>query len=160
MMTHSKMAQFPLAPFSPLGAAQARARVIFGVTLGCAGERISLVMEQEGTGKGHISIKEDTLVEIVLRGDQLFFSKKYPAITMKTDDVSHFYGGLEYALYDEKRDRYKSVQFVARFNKGGQYGTVHPFNINVDLLQDCGVAPEWIGLTIDPDIKNPPPQFD
>lgn len=155
-MTHSKMAQFPLSATSPMGPAHAEAKVRFIVTLGYDGSQISLVMEQEGSRKSYIAIKEHTVVEIVLNGSQLFFSKKYDGITMKEDDLGSFYGGLEYGDYDKELDRYKSVQFGARFNKGGKLDTTHPFNINVDLLQSGGKEPCWIGLTIDPDIKNPP----
>lgn len=154
-MTHGQMAQFPLSAISPMGTEKTEAKVRFIVTLGSDGSQISLVMEQEGSGKSYIAIKEHTVVEIVLRGSQLFFSKKHDGITMKEDDLGSFYGGLEYGDYDKELDRYKSIQFVARFNKGGKIDTTHPFNINVDLLQDG--KERWIGLTIDPDIKNPPP---
>ncbi|MBO9525321.1 MAG: hypothetical protein J7517_04215, partial [Sphingobium yanoikuyae] len=66
-----------------------------------------------------------------------------------------------YDGYDEKLDRYKIARFRARFNKGGKYGTRHAFNINIDLLQNpSATEPKWIPLSIDPDIKNPPPKED
>ncbi len=156
-MPYSAPAQFPLAHASPI-AADACATTLFEVTLGTDGKRISLVMQQQGAAHpNHITITRDTRITIVLNGDQLFFSKRYDAVTMKAE-LAYFYGGLEYDGYDPALDRYKSVSFSARFNRCGKYGTIHPFNLNVDLLQDSATGnPAWIPLTIDPDIKNPPP---
>ena len=159
------MSQFPMMQF-PLGRkstvpAEARCKLIFTVALGTDGKQVTLLMQQEGaSGQDFIAIKENSLVEINLRGDQLFFSKSQDAVTMKGPDLEFYYGQLKYGQYDEKLDRYKSVQFVARFNEGGRYDTTHGFNINVDLLQEGASGPRWIGLTIDPDIKNPPPKWD
>lgn len=151
--------QFPLGRKAPLPVEQTHGRVLFNVTLAADGNRICLTMHQEGEGdKDYIAIKQDSLVEIVLHGDQIFFSKAYDGVTMKGPDLEHYYGQLEYDGYDEKLDRYKVVRFVARFNKGGKYDTTHGFNINIDLLLHGGPRPRWVGLTIDPDIKNPPPK--
>lgn len=159
-MSQYPLVQFPLGRKSPVPAADARCKIVFTIALGTDGKQISLLMQQEGTsGQSHIAIKEDSLVEIVLRGDQLFFSKEHDAITTKGPDLAWFYGNLEYDQYDEKLDRYKAARFVARFNKGGKFDTTHGFNINIDLLQQGGDCPRWIGLTIDPDIKNPPPNW-
>ena len=38
------------------------------------------------------------------------------------------------------------VRFVARFNKGGKFGTTHAFNVNIDLLQKSRKGPRWIGM--------------
>ncbi len=157
-MSQFPIAQFPLGRKSPIPTEAARCKVVFTIALGTDGKQISLLMQQEGaSGQDYISIKENSVVEVVLRGDQLFFSKKEDGITTKGPDLAFFYGDLEYDQYDEKLDRYKVVRFVARFNKGGKVGTNHGFNVNVDLLQQSGDNPRWIGLTIDPDIKNPPP---
>ena len=157
-MSQFPLAQFPIARKSPLPVEAVRGRVVFTVALASDGKQISLLMQQEGTsGQDHISITEDSVVEVVLRGDQIFFSKAHDAITTKGPDLTFFYGQLEYDQYDEKLDRYKLVRFVARFNKGGKFDTTHGFNINVDLLQGGADCPRWIGLSIDPDIKNPPP---
>jgi len=156
------MSQFPLVQF-PLGRkspaqSELSARIVFAITLDTDGTDIRLTMEEEGSGgRDYIAIKQDTLVEVVLRGKQLFFSKAHDAITMKGPDLEYYYGQLEYGEYDDKLDRYKCVRFVARFNRGGKRGTTHGFNVNVDLLQTGGTCPRWVGLTIDPDIKNPPP---
>lgn len=157
-MTCSIYTHHPLARSKPEGV-KPTARVRFNVTLAAANRRVVLRMEQEGRKEpqDYIAIEEDTLVEIALHGDQLFFSHAFDAITTK-DELSYFYSGIEYDGYDEKIDRYRIVRFVARFNRGGKAGTTHPFNINVDFLQEIGSkGPKWIGLTIDPDIKNPPP---
>lgn len=136
-----------------------RGKVGFTISLKCDGGRIALTMAQDGAkGQDFIAINEDCVVEIKLDGDQLFFSKAMDAITTK-QELTSFYGGLVYADYDRKLDRYKTVRFHARFNSGGKYGTIHAFNVNVDFLQgtDASGAPKWVALTIDPDIKNPPP---
>ncbi|MPS68402.1 nucleotide synthetase [Novosphingobium aerophilum] len=133
--------------------------IVFNVILKAEEGRIVLEYDQPAApGQDYIAITCDSVVDITLVGDQLWFSKEFDAITTK-EPLSSFYGGLEYSAYDEKLDRYKAVRFNARFNQGGKYGTRHRFNINVDLLQDVNACePRWIGLTIDPDIKNPPPQ--
>lgn len=157
-MSCSIYTHHPIARSAPAGV-KPTARVRFHVTLAAEDRRIALRLEQEG-GKepqDYIAIEEDTLVEIVLHGDQLFFSHALDAITTK-EELSFFYGGIEHDGYDKKLGRYRVVRFVARFNRGGKLGTVHPFNINVDFLQGIDRrGPKWIGLTIDPDIKNPPP---
>jgi len=157
-MSQYPLIQFPLGRRAPIPAESARCKIVFTIALGSDGKQISLLMQQEGaSGQSYIAIKEDSLVEILLRGDQLFFSKAHDAITTKGPDLTYFYGDLEYDQYDEKLDRYKAVRFIARFNRGGKIDTTHGFNVNVDLLQQAGDCPRWIGLTIDPDIKNPPP---
>ena len=149
--------QYGLAPVLDLGLDEAAEPLVFVVTLSVVDGQIVLDYAQKSTGKDYIAITCNSFVEIVLEGDQLYFSKEFDAITTK-ETLSSFYGNLVYGAYDAKLDRYKSVRFAARYNEGGKLGTVHRFNINVDLLQ-AGVdgEPRWIGLTIDPDIKNPPP---
>jgi hypothetical protein len=130
--------------------------VTFTVTLGITNGLISLDLKGQD-GDEYIAIKEDSIVEIVLAGDQLFFSKAHDAVTMKGPDLEHYYGQLSYGRYVKELDRYKSVSFHARFNKGGKLDTTHGFNVNVDLYQPGGECSPFIGLSIDPDIKNPPP---
>lgn len=150
--------QYGLSPSFDLGLSDDATVVPFRVTLEVVDEQISLHYEVvDGKDLNYIPITCDSKVEIELVGDQLYFSKQWDAITTK-EALSSFYGGLEYSKYDEELDRYKVVRFQARFNRGGKFGTKHPFNINVDLLQGTRCEPRWIGLTIDPDIKNPPPQ--
>ena len=158
-MSRCPLVQFPLGRKSPVQM-ECAGKLVFTIALGTHGRDVTLVMQQDGkSGQDYIAIEEDTVVEIVLRGDQLFFSKSYDAITMKGPDLEYFYGQLEYAQYDKEADRYTSVRFTARHNKGGQYDTTHSFNVNVDLLQRAGKSFRWIGLSIDPDIKNPPPRL-
>ncbi|WP_395391019.1 nucleotide synthetase [Novosphingobium sp. BL-8A] len=110
--------------------------------------------------RDYISIDCNSTVQITLHGEQLWFSKQYDGITTK-EPLSSFYGSIEYVdeTYCPKKERYKALRFKARFNKGGQYNTCHRFNINIDFLQNPDESElKWIGLTIDPDIKNPPPQ--
>ena len=135
-------------------------KIRFDVLFGVEDGRVALRFEQAGCrGQDYIAIEEDSVVEIALRGDQIFFSKEMEAITTK-DELTAFYGGLEYDGYDEKLDRYRIVRFAARYNRGGKKDTTHSFNLNVDFLQQfCDTGPRWIPLTIDPDIKNPPPMI-
>lgn len=150
--------QYGLAPLASLGldATQARS-IVFEVSLSATSGKVALSFLDPDTGNDYISISENCYVTIVLKGDQLYLSKDYEAITTK-EELSSYYGGLTYLDYDKTYDRYKSVQFEARFNEGGKYGTLHPFNINVDLLQeDANGDPSWVGISIDPDIINPPP---
>lgn len=150
--------QYGLAPMLQLEELEESAEpVVFVVTLGVKDGRITLDYGQKGTDKDYIAITCNTRVEIVLEGDQLYFSKDYDAITTK-EALSSFYGALAYDGYDKELDRYKIVRFIARYNKNGKVGTKHPFNINVDLLQSSdGEEPRFIALTIDPTINNPPP---
>lgn len=152
--------QYGLAPLLELDLMDERP-IRFNVIMKAEDGKIALRYEQpDAPGQTYIAITKDSIVEITLEGDQLYFSHDLDAITTK-EALSSFYGGLEYDGYDEKLDRYKVVRFRARYNRGGKYGTRHRFNINVDLLQmsSCG-DPHWITLSIDPDIKNPPPRPD
>lgn len=134
------------------------APVRFVISLTAKRGRVSLDYEQVGSDKDYIAITQDCMVEIELRGEQLFFSRDLDAITTK-EELSAFYGGIAYDGYDKELDRYRIVRFSARYNKEGKVGTTHGFNVNVDFLQsfDRRRGPKWIALTIDPDIKNPPP---
>ena len=152
--------QQPIAALPPAGVTPAET-ICFNVVFGVEEGRVALRYEQEkARNQDYIAIARDALVEIVLRGEQLYFSKEMDGVTTK-DALGAFYGGLEYDGYDEKLDRYRIARFTARYNRGGKYDTTHGFNINVDFLQ--GICPEqgpkWIALTIDPDIKNPPPKL-
>jgi len=134
------------------------APVRFVISLSAKRGRVSLAYEQIGSDKDYIAITQDCTVEIELQGEQLFFSKDLDAITTK-EELASFYGGIEYDGYDKELDRYRIVRFSARYNRDGKLGTVHGFNVNVDFLQsfDRRKGPKWIAMTIDPDIKNPPP---
>lgn len=156
-MSRCPLAHFPLAPKPPVTSSCDR-KVVFEVVLSAEGGSIQLIMRQrDREDQEYIAIDEDCEVVILLRGKQLYLSKEFDAITMK-NDFKFFYGGAVYGEYDPKTERYQSFSFHARHNKGGKVGTTHGFNINVDLWQPGG-KPEWIGLSIDPDIKNPPPKI-
>lgn len=154
-MSHCPLVHIPIAATPPFESTPEK-QVIFQVSLGVAEGRIQLEMRQKGCKEqDFIAIEENSEVVIELYGEQLFFSKEYDAITTK-GDFSSYYGGLAYDDYDPERDRYRRVSFLARANKRGKRGTRHPFNLNVDLHQP-GSKLEWIPISIDPDIKNPPP---
>jgi len=133
--------------------------VVFVVSLGVVDGQIVLDYEQAGKpGQKYIGITKNCVVTIQLKGDQLWLSHDREAITTK-EPLSSYYGGLVYEDYDATLDRYSTVSFNAIYNAGGKYGTNHPFNINVDLKQTAADGTvSWVALTIDPDIKNPPPQ--
>lgn len=136
--------------------------IVFTVTLKTDGPKVVLDYNVSNAQKGErfISISKNSVIEVTLDSDQLWFSKEFDAITTK-EPLSSYYGNVIYVedSYDAKLDRYKTVRFKALYNKGGKFGTNHRFNICVDLLQDTeAAAPTWITLTIDPDIRNPPPQ--
>lgn len=152
--------QYGLAPLISLEQTGTKP-ICFNVVFGVENGQVVLRYEQpDAPGQTYIAITQNSVVEIRLIGAQIYFSKEYEAITTK-EPLTSFYGGLEYEDYDETLDRYKTIRFQARFNEGGKYGTLHRFNINIDLLQDAGLDTQrWVGLTIDPDIKNPPPKDD
>lgn len=152
--------QYGLAPLFPLELGD-EMPIRFNVIFEAQDGKIALRYEQpDAPGRSYIAITCNSVVEITLIGDQVYFSHDLDAITTK-EALSSYYGGLEYDGYDEALNRYKVVRFRARYNEGGKYGTRHRFNINVDLLQSAsGEEPRWISLSIDPDIKNPPPKDD
>lgn len=158
-MSTQHYTQYGLEPLFDLELDEGAPLIRFNVILEVRDDRIVLRYElPDSPGQDYISIEQDSLIVITLIGDQLFFSKEYDAITTK-EPLSSFYGGLSYENYDACYDRYKKVTFKARYNVGGKVGTLHRFNINIDLLQDADKeAAKWIGLSIDPDIKNPPPK--
>lgn len=152
--------QYGLDPLFTVELEEGVEPIQFNVVLGVEGGKIALRYQQPGTDHSYIAITQNSIVTINLVGDQLFFSKEYDAITTK-EPLASFYGGLTYDDYVQEHDRYKTVSFQARYNQGGKYGTRHGFNINIDLFQeDLAGAERWIGLSIDPDIKNPPPKDD
>ncbi len=163
-MSTQDYVQYGLAPLSPLDAgvkADQLCVVKFVVTLGVDDDSkaVTLSFEDTTTKEAYITITDNSLIQIELKGDQLYFSEEFEAITTK-EPLSSFYGNICYdeASYVKKYNRYKMITFDARANTGGKFGTIHRFNINVDLLQssDCE-EPRFIALTIDPTINNPPP---
>jgi len=151
--------QHQLATLAPPGITPEET-IRFNIVLGVEDGRIALRLElDKSRSLDFIPIGRDSVVEIALQGEQLYFSKDMDAITTK-EPLAALYGGLEYDGYEEKFDRYRIVRFAARYNQGGKIDTTHGFNVNVHLLQRfVDDEPRWIPLTIDPDIKNPPPML-
>ena len=88
--------QFPLSRKSPIDR-ECPCKIVYAISLEPRGNDVQLLMEQEGTkGQDLIAIKEDATVKIVLRGDQLFFSKGYDAITTEVLDAPEFYFAEDY----------------------------------------------------------------
>ncbi len=136
--------------------------IVYVVKLVAKDGKVALTMLNAATDKNEIVISQNCYIHIVLQGGQLFFSNEYAAITTK-EELSSYYGDLTYETesYDKTYGRYTAVKFAALVNSGGRAGTIHPFNINVDLLQEDEKGNQtWIGLSIDPDIINPPPIAD
>lgn len=128
----------------------------------------------------NVSINEDCTITVILNSgatesDQKWwrFSDRYDAITTK-EELRDFYGDLQY--HDDNAIRllndcsspiigYRKISFKVKHNKHGRHGSSHGFSINVDLLQTDPTDPknedrsawEWLPITIDPEIKNPPP---
>ncbi len=114
-------------------------------------------------------------VTIKLAGSKFWrFSNQYDAITTK-EELSDLYGKLTYERDDaiclDPNDDpldpkaeiigYRQISFIVKENKGGRDGTTHEFNINLDLLQTSPnesdrLKWQWLPITIDPEIKNPP----
>jgi hypothetical protein len=89
------------------------------------------------------------------------FSKTEPAITLKDDANSRFYGDLTYVDdggkdHKEKLENCRLVFFKAN-PPAGEYR--HGFNFNVELIQRPHVGPDEppriLPITIDPDIRFP-----
>ncbi|HYE26774.1 MAG TPA: nucleotide synthetase [Allosphingosinicella sp.] len=119
-----------------------------------------------------LSVDEPTIIELTLdtvNDANWRWSEKLEAITTKFD-YSILYGEIEYKQNDgsfktTKQAGYNCmvIRFKARPNKYG--GTTanpllhhpdknHGFSLNIDILQPDGSI---LPITLDPDIKNPPP---
>ena len=104
-------------------------------------------------------------------GQNWFWSTQLDAVTTKRD-YCMLYGQLEYKISPSEQyatrpvgdaTRYKCVRFKARPNVYGMNGPVevthhsdrnHGFSLNIDMEQPGG---RILPITLDPDIKNPPP---
>jgi hypothetical protein len=104
--------------------------------------------------KYHINITRNMQVIITLT-DNLWFSNKYDAITLK-ENYSDLYYQMEYEndSFDQKVGRHRTICFMADNLVGGSSAFSHGFSLNIDLLVSGN---RWIPITIDPDFKNPPP---
>ena len=120
-----------------------------------------IIYRSQVDGKKYISIRNNSKIAFIL-SDQIAWrwSDEFDAITTK-EPREQFYGYLEYSenaaysvMVGIERKGFRRVSFYAKSDKNGIKGTVHGFSLNVDLQQADG---SWLPITIDPDIKNPPP---
>lgn len=157
-------------------------RVIFTSELeNAAGDVVTQTTAGAAQGPANVSINSDCVVKIVLKSgtdaaSQKWwrFSDQFDGVTTK-EELRDFYGDLRYIpdnpirLKDGDDDSdiigYRAISFKVKHNKHGRKGSSHGFSINVDLLQTDPTKPEnkdrskwqWLPITIDPEIKNPPP---
>lgn len=160
-------------------------RVVFTSELdNVAGDVVTQTTAGAGQGPANVSINSDCIVKIVLKNitdkaDQKWwrFSDQFDAVTTK-EELRDFYGDLRYLpdnairLIEGDDDSeiigYRAISFKVKHNKYGRQGSSHGFSINVDLLQTDPTDPkntvrsewQWLPITIDPEIKNPPPGTD
>ncbi len=115
----------------------------------------------------NFEIVEDSYVLIELYENYKWrFSQEFAGMVMKNKADRKFYGELRYAEKPEGPFYCKSeirdgmsiryLRFVAKYNKlpKGQFAT-HPYCLNMEFLMD-GNGEEWVPITLDPDIENPP----
>lgn len=156
-------------------------RIVFDSALqGVQGRAVTQNSRRGGENPvANVSINKDCIVTIILNdcdddSNQKWwrFSDKYDAITTK-EELRDFYGDLRYlpekAIHIDANDPespiigYRKISFSVKHNKHGRQGSSHGFSINVDLLQTVPKSGddrsnwEWLPITIDPEIKNPPP---
>ena len=112
------------------------------------GDGISGVIVEKN-GKYHLAITRDTILTIVLSNDiDWRWHQGQAAITTK-DDKSSIYavvGGFDDPISDRIALHCKA--------RGGTSEKVDSFSLSVDLKQSKG---SYLPVTIDPDIRNPPP---
>ncbi len=103
-----------------------------------------------------MNIYGDSIVTIRLhKSIKWRWSKRNDAVTTK-GELSYFYGNLKYARSSNAlSESYDIATFEARYDRSGQEDTKHGISLNVELLQADG---QWLEITIDPDIPNPPPK--
>ena len=113
-----------------------------------AGDGLSGVIVEKD-GQYHLAIKEDTILTIVLSNDiDWRWHQGQAAITTK-DDKSSVYavvGGFDDPMSDRIVLHCKA--------RGGTTPKTDSFSFSVDLKQSKG---SYLPVTIDPDIRNPPP---
>ena len=122
-------------------------------------------IDPDGTGPMDIVIKEDCEIRIELDDStEWHWPDEYAAITTKRDFTA-FYKDLKYSsdgkyfrFYDEENKyyKYRHISFLAVRNmSGGPKGVDHPFNFTINLVNSDGTV---LPISIDPDIRNPPPE--
>jgi hypothetical protein len=117
----------------------------------------------EGSGAALLDLDVRDNTEFFLSLDPAkdwFWSVEFDAITTKAKH-DRFYGDILYerdGAFEERIDgkgwRTKKICFYALHNKNGPLGTRHSFSMNIDLILTDALH---LPITLDPDIKNPPP---
>ncbi|NMW32965.1 hypothetical protein HKD42_12920 [Altererythrobacter sp. RZ02] len=149
-------------------------RIIFTSGLTTGPEKPVTLLAKNNGKVASINVRKNCVINLVLDhidcdGNEKWwrFSNQYDAITTK-EELRDFYGKLKYlpdeAITHPDNDDiilgYRKVSFVIKHNRDGRMGSSHGFSINIDLLQsDPDSNPddwEWLPITIDPEIKNPP----
>lgn len=130
------------------------------------------ILEYED-GKCFIKIVQNSKITFILSENTMWrWSDSMDGITTKSR-LSDFYGYIRYVedakthifeeqavMVDGKAEEssffsgYRAMSYLAKLDKFGLPGRIHGFNLNVDLKQPNG---GWLPVTIDPDMKNPPP---
>ena len=108
----------------------------------------------------NIDVHADVVIEIRLSRDKIWYwSSTLDAITTKKK-YDQFYGEL---LYEDENGVFRpsgpikkcrAIRFVAAKNDIDVNDDSHGFSMNIDLMQPDG---KLLPITLDPDIKNPPP---
>jgi hypothetical protein len=113
-----------------------------------AGDGLSGVIVENG-GEYHLAITQDTILTIVLSKHVAWrWHQEQAAITTKKDNSSVYavVGGFDDPITDSVVLHCKS--------RGGTTEKIDGFSFSVDLKQSKG---SYLPVTIDPDIRNPPP---
>ena len=133
------------------------------------GERILKTIE----GSEFLIIMQDAKISFILTGNTMWrWSDCCDGITTK-EPLADYYGGIEYSedpethIFENENvvcggkteskslfSGYSVMSFYAKFDKSGVPGRNHGYNLNIELKQPSG---KWLPITIDPDMKNPPP---
>ena len=128
---------------------------------------------EEVDGRYFLNIENDSLITFLLCKKTMWrWSDSSDGITTK-EPLSDFYGYIRYSkesdthIFEEKDvcidgktetsshfSGYRAMSFLAKLDRFGVPGRNHGFNLNVEFKQAKG---GWLPVTIDPDMKNPPP---
>ena len=124
-------------------------------------------------GRYFINIRNDSMITFLLSKKTMWrWSDSGDGITTK-EPLSDLYGYIRYGqesethIFEDKEiivdcepqrsllfSGYRAMSFLAKLDRFGVPGRNHGFNLNVELKQPKG---GWLPVTIDPDMKNPPP---
>lgn len=108
-----------------------------------------VIVEDAVTGEQHLAITKDTILTITLANDiDWRWAQDQTGITTKTDNRNTY--GVD-GGFDDPIGRTITLYCKAR---GGTQPKTDGFSFSVDLKQSKG---SYLPVTIDPDIRNPPP---